>query len=155
MANTLVPKVLLGEGVFLSPNENFHNLYYPDVMDFSMDYSLGAEGYQNFGAFGVVLAYFTLGLVIANSNKILSVNSRSLWFLLHLNLFNFGMWSIRSDSNTFFKMVFYVSVVLIVAYMVSKVSFSRVARARRPERTTVNFAQRSRTRAVSGNTVST
>ncbi len=116
-----VPKIIMKDAFFESPNSNFHNIYYPDVTDFSMDYSLAAEGYQNFGYLGIILAYFMLGMILSNLLKI-SVNfKKSLWLPICLVVFQSGMWNLRSDSNTFLKISLYAVVVLFVVYFASKI----------------------------------
>ena len=125
IVGTALPKVFWGEASFDSPNQNFHNLYYPEVIDFSMDYSLAAEGYQNFGLVGIPVAYFFLGTMLATLMRIAITFRRSVWPLVHLVVFQAGMWSLRSDSNTFFKMSFYTAVTIIVLYILSKLTLHR------------------------------
>lgn len=124
IAGTLLPKIIFGDS-FISPNSNFHDLYYPDVLNFSMDYSLAAEGYQNYGLFGIVIAYFLLGFFLGNLKKVATVFDNSLWKCINLVVFISGMWCLRSDSNTFFKMSFYVVVVVLLLFFISKLKLLR------------------------------
>ena len=119
IAGTALPKTLWGDAAFESPNQNFHNLYYPKVTDFSMDYSLAAEGYQNFGLAGIPIAYLLLGAILATFKRISILFKNSAWTLIHIIVFQAGMWCLRSDSNTFFKMSFYTAVVIVTIYFLS------------------------------------
>lgn len=129
VVGTALPKVLWGNAAFDSPNQNFHNLYYPNVIDFSMDYSLAAEGYQNFGLIGIPIAYLVFGALMATIKKIAMAFQNSAWALIHVVIFQSGMWCLRSDSNTFFKMSFYTAFVIVLIYFLS------TTRIRRPKAT--------------------
>ena len=125
IVGTLLPKIFLFTPTFVSPNESFHALYYPEVTNFSMDYSMAAEGYQNFGMLGALLPFLFMGSLLANSKRIATTFGNSLWIYLHVILFMYSMWSLRSDSNTFFKMTLYGGLLLAVFYMLSRLTVFR------------------------------
>lgn len=117
---TFVPKIVTEEFNFGSPNQKFHDLYYPEITDFSMDYSMAAESYQNFGVVGVVGAYFLFGVAMANAFRVFKANRRGLVPGLYMVFFFSAIWSIRSDSNTFMKTFCYPAVLLFAVFFAAK-----------------------------------
>ena len=129
IVSTMLPKVIFYTPVFMSPNEKFHALYYPEVTNFSMDYSMAAEGYQNFGMLGALVPFLFMGALLANSKRAAATFENSLWIYMHFVVFMYGMWSLRSDSNTFFKMTIYGSLLLVTFYVLSRLTLFRRATA--------------------------
>jgi oligosaccharide repeat unit polymerase len=120
LIGTLVPKIITENFNFPSANQAFHDLYYPEVNDFSMDYSLAAEFYQNFGSIGVFIGYFILGATLSNAFRLFKTNPQCLTGGIYMVLYFSSIWFIRSDSNTFFKTLYYPSILLLLIFFLSR-----------------------------------
>jgi len=108
-ANVLAPRFITGRYLFVTPSNQFRELFYPTVTGFGFDYSLAAEGYQNFSFVGPFLAYFAAGLLLSATFQLARVlrERTSLWPLLHLQTTLAVLWGIRTDSNTLLKLLVY------------------------------------------------
>lgn len=120
VVGTLVPKIISEDFNYGSPNQKFHELYYPEVTDFSMDYSLAAESYQNFGIAGIFVGYFLFGALVSNAYRVFRANLKGVLSGLYVVFLFSAIWAVRSDSNTFLKTAFYPSVVLVTIFIASK-----------------------------------
>lgn len=140
LANLAAPRFISGRYLFVTPSNQFRELFYADVTGFGFDYSLAAEGWQNFWFFGTFLAYFVAGCTLnATFEMSRTVRERtSLWPLLHLQTTLAILWGIRTDSNGLFKLMIYgdgwllllgalASVLAVRSLQVSQAAYNRRA----------------------------
>lgn len=110
IANALAPKFITGGYWFTPAGIAFRTWYYGDVTSHGMDYSLAAEAYQNFGAYGPFVVSMILGLVLSFTLNLATVHRReypSLWLFVHVQVIASTLWALRTDSNTALKTTLY------------------------------------------------
>lgn len=124
LVNVCAPRFLTGKHPFTPPGVAFRDIFYADVTGYGMDYSVAAEGYQNFGPIGPFVAYVAVGWILALSFSLASRpgDVATYWVFLHLVLLSSALWAVRTDSHTAVKLALYTAAwVMILRFVAARV----------------------------------
>jgi len=113
--NLFLPSIIMPPNErFLSPSLFFKQIFYPHSRNLGLGFSMLAEAYLNFGLFGIPLIMGLSGLIL---KKLYTnfFNKRSyISLVLYTNIVISYIWWLRSDSQPFFKNVFYTILCITV-----------------------------------------
>ena len=109
-ATLLYPGFLMGGYLYEPMSWQFRELYYPSIHGLAIDYSIVAEAYQNFGMvgpFGVGCVTGAALNALFTRSHISSAQRFSPWPMLNLHVLWTTVYALRTDSNTYAKLLVY------------------------------------------------